>query len=158
MMRRYQNVVAAVAVLLFFSSAELYLFEAGNLSATPRDWVTLFGALLLPVLGWRLVRRDIIDRRLGVLAIWSVAYLGISLIWYSLSPSDVGLQELRDRGFAVTFMLLAGLSFADAESRRVAGWATAFVVAVTVGINIVQMIQPDWFWMSVTTRSSGLYG
>ncbi len=156
-MGRYRQILAVVAVVLFFSNVDLYLYLADYTSATPRDWVTLFAALLLPLLVHGLHRGEIFEKQLSVILLWSLAYMTVSVVWYSLSPSDGAVQELRDRFFSVFFLGLTAFAFVKPESRRVAGLAAIVVVIVTVIINGVQMIQPDWFVMYVTTRASGLY-
>src|SRR5947208_10957530 len=157
-MRRYRQVLAVVTVMLFFAGVDTYLFLAEYTTVTPKDWVMLFGALLTPLAIHGLYRQELFDRHLGRIALWSLAYMAISVVWYSLSPSDVAVQELRDRLLSVCFLGLAGFVLITAESRKAAGIAAIVVVLITVAINVVQMVEPDWFLMYVTTRSSGLYG
>lgn len=157
-MNHYRKILAVVVVILFLSGVDLYLFLADYTTITPRDWVTLFGALLAPLAVFRLRRHERFAKQLGLIALWSLAYMTISVIWYSFSPSDGAVQELRDRLFSVCFLGLTGFVFVAPESRRAAGIAAIVVVLITVVINGVEMVRPDWFFMTVSTRASGLYG
>ncbi len=157
-MSRYRQVLAVVAVVLFFSGVDLYLFLAEYVTVTPRDWVTLFGMLLTPLVIHLLYRQEMIARQLSRIAIWSLAYMTISVLWYSFAPSDVALQELRDRLLSVCFLSLAGFVLITPESRKAAAVAAIAVTLITIVVNGIEMVQPDWFFMQVSTRSSGLYG
>jgi hypothetical protein len=157
-MRRYGQLLAILATFLFFSGVDLYLFMADLASVTPRDWVTLFALLLTPVLLYRLHVGDVFDRRSALVFLWCGAYVGLSLLWYSTSPSQAGLQELRDRSFAAAFLGLMAAVFHKPEYRRIAATGVLIVVVATCIINGIQTIRPDWFYMSVHTRASGLYG
>lgn len=157
-MSRYRQVLAVVAVVLFFSGVDLYLFLAEYVTVTPRDWVTLFGMLLTPLVIHLLYRQEMIARQLSRIAIWSLAYMTISVLWYSFAPSDVALQELRDRLLSVCFLSLAGFVLITPESRKAAAVAAIAITLITIVVNGIEMVQPDWFFMQVSTRSSGLYG
>lgn len=157
-MRRYRQILAVLAVILFFSGMDLYLFLAEYAEVTPRDWVTLFGGLLLPLAIYRLHRQEVFEKQLGRIALWCLGYMAISVVWYVFSPSDLAVQELRDRLLCVCFLTFVGFVFITPESRRAAGIATIAVVLMTVIINGIEMLEPDWFFMQVSTRSSGLYG
>jgi O-antigen ligase/polysaccharide polymerase Wzy-like membrane protein len=157
-MRRYQQVLAVFVALLFFSGLDLYLFLAEYTAITPKNWVTLAGVLVAPVAILQFHRQDTALPRLGRVALWSLAYMAISVMWYALTPSDAAVQELRDRLLAVSFLCLSGLALLVPESRRAAAIAAIAVVLATIVINGIQMIQPDWFVMQVSTRSSGLFG
>jgi hypothetical protein len=52
---------------------------------------------------------------------------------------------------------MAAVFFTTAGSRKAAAVASLVVVFITVVINVLQMVQPDWFLMGVPGRSSGLY-
>src|SRR5712692_2562639 len=117
-MRRYRQVLAVVAVILFFSGVDLYLFLADYTTVTPRDWMMLFGAILSPLVIHRLYRQEAFERQLGRIALWSVAYMAISVVWYGFSPSDVAVQELRDRLLAVCVVGMAGFVLITPESRK----------------------------------------
>src|SRR5437879_5308186 len=106
-MRRYRQVLAVVAVILFSSGVDLYLFLADYTTVTPKDWVMLFGALLTPLVIHNLHRQEVFEKQLGRIALWSLSYMAISVLWYSFSPSDVAVQELRDRLLSVCFLGLA---------------------------------------------------
>src|SRR5262245_29161973 len=138
-MRRYQLVLAVAFVLLFFSSLDLYLFVADFTTLTPRDWILFVAAAMVPLAIHRLYREGLPNRQFGRLALWSSGYIALSVVWYVLSPSDVALQELRDRLLAVSFMCLAGFVFSTPESRKVAGVSAIVIVLVTVVINGIQM-------------------
>jgi hypothetical protein len=158
-MDRYRKILAVAAVILFFSGVDLYLFAADYTTITPRDWVTLFGVLLAPLAVQRLHRRhERFGKQLGLIVLWSIAYLTISFLWYGVMPSDGAVQELRDRLASVCFLGLAGFVFIMPESRRAAGIAAIVVVLITIVINGVELVQPAWFVMTVSTRASGLYG
>jgi O-antigen ligase len=105
----------------------------------------------------RFARRQLLIPQLGPIAMWSVVYVAISVIWYAGWPSADSSQELRDRLLAVCFLGLAAFVLIDAESRRVAGLATVGVVLLMVVVNGLQLTNPEWFVMTVVTRSSGLY-
>jgi hypothetical protein len=157
-MSRYRTILAVALVIVFFSGADLYLFLSEYTTVTPRDLVTVFGALLAPLVVHRLYRQERFEKQLGRIALWSLAYMAISVVWYGLIPSDGAVQELRDRLLTACFLGLAGFVLITPESRKAAGIAAIVVVLITVVINVVEIVQPDWFVMGVTTRSSGLYG
>jgi hypothetical protein len=156
-MRRYSQLLAVVVVLLFFSGLDLYLFAAEHTTLTPKNWMTIFGALLAPLAAYRLHRRQAFDRRLVGLALWSLAFMAISLVSYTVSPSDVAVQELWDRLLAVLFLGMAGFAFITPETRKAAAVSAIVVALVTVGINAAELAGMDWFLMYVATRPSGLY-
>jgi hypothetical protein len=156
-MRRYRQVLAVAVVIIFLSGVDLYLLLAEYTRVRPRDWVALFGVLLLPLIIHRLSCQDRFKKELGRIALWSLAFLAISVVWYSFSPSDVAVLELSSRLLSVCFLCLAALLFITPDSRKAAGIAAIVVVLITVVINVLEMVQPDWFLMGVTTRSSGLY-
>jgi hypothetical protein len=157
-MRRYRQVLAVVAVILFFSGIDLYFFTADYVTVTPRDWVTLFVLLLSPLAVDQLYRHHPFEKPLGRIALWCLAYMAVSVIWYAFSPSDAAVQELRDRMLTAIVLIATAFVFMTPESRRAAGIAAIVVVLATVVINAIEMVQPDWFFMQVSTRSSGLYG
>src|SRR5688500_7664522 len=96
-MRRYRQIFGVALVILFFSGLDLYLFTADYTTVTPVNWVTLFAVLLLPLVVHRLFRQERFEKRLRLMALWSLAYMTISVVWYGFSPSDAAAQELRDR-------------------------------------------------------------
>ena len=157
-MGRYRTILAAALVILFLSGVDLYLFLIDFTPVTPRHWVTIFGALLPPLVIEHLHRREGCGRPLGRIALWSLAYMVIAVVWYTVRSSDVAVQELRDRLLSVFVLGLAGFIFITPESRKAGGIAAIVVVLVTVVVNAVERVQPDWFLMGVTTRSSGLFG
>jgi hypothetical protein len=157
-MRRYSQVLAVVAIVLFFWGVDLYLFLADYTTITPRDWVTLFGMLLSPLAIYHLYRQERVDAQLGRIALWALVYMAISVTWYSFEPSAVAMQELRDRLLAVCFLGLTSFVLTRQECRRAAGIAAVVVGLATVIINVLEMVEADWFYMQEPTRSSGLYG
>jgi len=157
-MRRYRVGVAAIVVILFCSGLDLYFFMADRTTITPRDLVTVLACLVTPILLFMLDRREPVVRQLGIVSAWGAAYLGLSAAWYMALPSDAATQDFRDRLFSVFFTVVVGVALATPECRRTAAGAAAAVVLATVGINVLQMWQPDWFVMGVSTRGSGLFG
>jgi hypothetical protein len=157
-MSRYRVFLAVALVALFLSGVDLYMFLTEYTAVTPRDWVTIFGVLLTPLVIGHLHRKEPVDAQLRRMMLWCVGYMALTVVWYVFRSSDVALQELRDRLLSVCFLCLAGFIMTSAESRRAGGIAAIVVVIVTVVMNLVQRVQPDWFLMGVSTRSSGLYG
>jgi O-Antigen ligase len=157
-MSRYRLLLATASVLLFSSGLDLYWFMAGYTAVTPRDVVTMFACAVAPVLLFILYRRELFVREIGLPVLWSAAYLTVSVVWYIALPSDGATQEFRDRLFSVFFMVVAAVAFMTPEGRRAAGATAIVVLFLTIILNGVQMMAPDWFYMGVSTRGSGLFG
>jgi hypothetical protein len=154
----YRKALAVTAVILFLSGLDLYFFMADQTTITPRDLVTGFACLVAPLLIFMLHRREPFVDQLKVVVLWGAAYLALSAAWLMILPSDIATQEFRDRLFSVFFMAVAAVALTSPECRRVAAGAAVVVVLGTVAINVIQMVQPDWFVMGVSTRASGLLG
>src|SRR3954471_4995521 len=100
-MVRYNKLLVVVAVLVFFSGLDLYLFLGGFSAMVPKFWVAGFAVLVAPLLLARIARRQLLGSGLAPIAMWSAGYLLLSIIWYAGWPSEAAAQELADRVLAV---------------------------------------------------------
>lgn len=156
-MKTYTQLLGFAAVVAFFGNVDLYLYLVGFWSVTPRDWILALGVLSLPLV----LRPEAMARAPQALkhplTIWCAAYLLVSAAWLAARPGDTAMQEFRDRVLTCVFLGLTTLLFAEAAVRVTAGMAVAVVLAATVVINGIQLVDPTYFLVPVATRSSGLY-
>lgn len=126
----YQNVLAVLAIAVFFTNLPPFLFYKGMaVFGTPKMWVLGFVALTAPLLVNRLFEWNL---REWPLLLWCTLYIWISLLsYFTASESEVAWQELRLRLQTVLLLFSTLLVFAQPMALQ---WARkTLVVAVIVG-------------------------
>lgn len=149
----YRKALTVVFVALFFTNLADYTLRYG---IAPLDWIALMLALTLPLVpaaltraGWRL---PVIP-----LAMWGVAYIVISIVWFFPSAQVAkNFGEVRTRMLSVIVVMLVLFLVSRAEEQRLARVAIAWASMVAVGFNLYELFNPLTF-SSIPGRSQGLY-
>jgi O-antigen ligase/polysaccharide polymerase Wzy-like membrane protein len=153
---KYKQLLAVLAVLIFFTNLDLYLFEAGVLpSVPPLYWVIGFALLATPLL----LSRNSITAVLSLpTTAWCLGFSGIAAMWlfFQSSQSDAVLQEFRLRLLSAGFVVLMSVIFSERGAQISARWAILFAATTAVAINIYELFLPLTF-SHVLGRSAGLY-
>lgn len=149
----YRNILAVIAVTVFYSNGHEYLNQAHDIGI-PWHWVLAFIILALPLLVRQVITSDILQ--LPVVA-WCAGYAWITIIWFIMgAQSEMSWQEVRWRMLAIVEMLCFLALFMDAKAIRFAQWAIVVVVHVGTVINVYELFVPMSF-SNVSGRSAGLY-
>lgn len=158
---QYQSFLSSLSVLIFFSSADIYLFDSG-ITPPIHFIVLLFGIASIPLFpsffsrNYKYVPVSVIK--------WCFFYLFISLVFYLLAEQDeVVHQEFRDRIFSLIFFLIMLLIFSGKKIvQNSARWAILLVVLWNIGTYIYEIFNPG-AWATLTTindatgRAAGFY-
>ena len=150
-LRSYRAVVAASAVLVFFTNLANYTLIAG---VEPLYWIAGFLALAVPlVVGtWATTRI-----RVDPLVLWSFGFVVLSMLWFFHSSQSVlAWQQVQTRVLSVTFLLLMMLLFVDAHARYAARWAVVTATLLTAGLHVYELFNPMTF-SDIPGRSTALF-
>ncbi|MFO0776109.1 MAG: O-antigen ligase family protein, partial [Nitrospira sp.] len=149
----YRNILAVIAVTVFYSNGHEYLNQAHGIGI-PWHWVLAFIILSLPLLVRQVITSDILQ--LPIVA-WCAGYAWITIIWFIMgAQSEMSWQEVRWRMLAIVEMLCFLALFMDAKAIRFAQRALVVVVHVGTVINVYELFVPMSF-SNVSGRSAGLY-
>ena len=151
---RYQVVVAVLAVMIFFTNFDLYLFSTGIISFTPLHWIIAFGIISLPIF---LSARNVIIVLKSPVIIWLPSYIIFSAIWFlAFGQSEIALQQLRTRILSSLFILLMMFLFSSERAQFRGRQAILIAVLMAVAFNIYEFFHPLAF-SNIPGRSAGLY-
>jgi hypothetical protein len=151
---RYQLAVAVLAVMIFFTNFDLYLFSTGIISFTPLHWIIAFGIISLPIL---LSARNVIIVLKSPVIIWLPSYIIVSAIWVlAFGQSGIAWQELRTRILSSLFILMMMFLFSSERAQFRGRQAILIAVLMAVAFNIYEFFHPLAF-SDIPGRSAGLY-
>ena len=151
-MNSFRNVLAVIAVAVFYGNIHRYLNQYGV--GVPWHWVLAFVILSLPVLFSQVMTSDIL--REPIVA-WCFGYAWVTMVWFIFgSQSEMAWQEVRWRVLAI-FEILSFLAiFMNARANLFARLTIVVAVHVGTAINVYELFNPMSF-SEVVGRSAGLY-
>jgi hypothetical protein len=151
---RYQLAVAVLAVMIFFTNFDLYLFSTGIISFTPLHWIIAFGIISLPIF---LSARNVMIVLKSPAIIWLPSYIIVSAIWFlAFGQSGIAWQELRTRLLSSLFILMMMFLFSAERAQFRGRQAILMAVLMAVAFNIYEFFHPLAF-SDIPGRSAGLY-
>jgi len=151
----YPRILAAAAVMIFFTNLCLYLYSTELVSFPPLYWITALGVVAAPIC---LSRRSIAIIRRSLVARWGYGFVMISGVWLLFQPSqsEIVWQEFHTRILSVLFVIVLLCLFSREDTQLWARYATLVAVLMGVGINLFEVFNPLKF-SEVMGRSAGLY-
>ncbi len=153
----YQCFLAIVAVLVFFTEADNFLFDSG-ITPVPKNVVIIMCLASTPLF-ISLKSKNFQYIPMSVI-LWCCLYLGISAASFLHTvPTEPVTQELETRILAVLFILLMTLIFSgEPIVRKCARWALIIAVLLTIVNNFRELIDPMAFnGFNITGRPAGFY-
>ncbi len=151
---RYQLAVALLAVMIFFTNFDLYLFSTGIVSVTPLHWIIAFGIISLPIF---LSVRNVEVALKSPVIIWLPSYVIVSAIWFlAFGQSEIALQQLRTRILSSVFILMMMFLFSAERTQLRGRQAILMAVLLAALLNIYEFFHPLAF-SEIPGRSAGLY-
>jgi O-Antigen ligase len=156
-------ILALTAILIFFTSLDVYLWETIKLVA-PVSYIYLFiAAVLLLILTAKFSKV-----RYGIpieLVIWCVVYAAISsfsfllLLSFPAYSEETGIQQLRTRILSEVFLLAMFLVFSKyPKVQTLTRLAICLAVMLAVFNNLLEFIDPLAFGgLNNTGRAAGFY-
>jgi len=153
--KHYPRIIAVIAVTVFFTSLDVYVFSTELVSVAPLYWIIAFGLIAAPLY---LSRDALLLMRQAPIARWCYGFFMVSCTWFLFQPmqSEVAWQELRRRSLAMAFMLIVLAVFSNLEAQVWARRAIFAAVLLGVGLNVFELFNPQTF-SSVIGRAAGLY-
>ena len=155
LIRYYPRILAVVAVAVFFTNLDVYLFNSETTGIVPLYWIAAFGVVAAPLY---FSKGALLSLRQAPIARWGYGFLMITCVWllFQPSPSEVAWQELRTRSLSVAFILVLMCVFANCEAQVWARRAILVAVLMGIGLNTYELFNPQAF-SSIVGRSAGLY-
>ncbi|HXG91033.1 MAG TPA: O-antigen ligase family protein [Blastocatellia bacterium] len=153
--RPYSRILVVVAVALFFTGLDVYLFTSEMAGLPPLYFIIGFIVVAAPLL---FSNSSLVLLRQSSLARWCLGFFMISGLWFLLQPliSDDAFQELRIRFLSVSFILVL-LCLLRSEDALLWMRRTIFAsVLLAIGLNVYELFSPLTF-SSVAGRSAGFY-
>ena len=153
--KRYSQILAVVAVLVFFTNVDVYLFDTHLLNTAPLYWIT---ALIIAAGPLYLTKESLLCLRQSPVALWCFGFFMISCVWLLFQPSqsEVAWQELRTRLLSIGFILVLLSVFSNGEVQVWTRRAIFAAVLLGVGLNVYDLFNPQAFSF-VAGRSAGFY-
>ena len=153
--RYYPRILASLAVLVFFTNLDVYLFNSQTVSFPPLYLILGFIAVAAPVV---FSSASLSMLAQSPLARWCYGFLLISGAWFLFQPtnSDVALQELRTRILSVSFIIVLLCVLRREDVLQWTRRAILAAVFLAVALNVYELFNPSAF-SEVTGRSAGFY-
>lgn len=149
----YQRAVAVLLVALFFTGVTVWSFDAGVSPVAPNRWVALAAGLTLPFLVPLQAGRAITSR----VAAFMVFYIGITAARFLfVEASDAAIVQVQYRLFAMAFLAVALVVFADPRTHRPARLAVVGAVLAGTALNVYDITHPLTFSRDFG-RAGGFY-
>ncbi len=154
-LHKYQCVLAACAVAIFFTGTDVYLFLSERTEHPPLVWIVAFGLFCLPLLFARRALETVVQTPL---VMWCALFLLVSGAWLFFQPviSETVWKEFSRRILSVFFLVGLLLTLTGERARVWARRAVACAVALAVALNFYELFTPLTF-SEVAGRSAGLY-
>ena len=151
----YPRILASLAVLVFFTNLDVYLFNSETVSFPPLYLILGFIVAAAPLV-FSSASLSILAQ--SPLARWCYGFFLISGVWFLFQPthSDVAFQELRTRVLSVSFIIVLLCVFRREDVLLWARRAILAAVFLAVGLNVYELFNPSAF-SEVTGRSAGFY-
>ncbi|MGA9774278.1 MAG: O-antigen ligase family protein [Blastocatellia bacterium] len=153
--RYYPRILAAAAVMIFFTNLDVYLFNAELTKMAPLYLIAAFALAAAPLY---LSKGSLLIIGQSPVARWCYGFFMITCLWFLFQPSqsEIAWQELRTRTLSLAFMLILLSVFSSSEVQIWARRAIFAMVLLGVGLNVYELFNPQTF-SSVLGRSAGLY-
>lgn len=147
---RYQYFISIIATFLFFSEFPDYLHAASIIPIVPLSWIFVFALLSLPFI--KKVRN--VPKPL---LIWMTIYLGISVLsLITVSSDEISFTDFRAKVLSVLFILLMYTIYQQKSVNHIK-YTIVAVVLLTVGNNIIELLNPRFFTQLNVGRPAGFY-
>jgi O-antigen ligase len=159
----YQSALAVFAIFIFFTSFDIYFWEAFHI-IPPVGFVNLYIAGILILLALAKISRTRYQISKELL-IWGAGYLSISSFSFVLLLSfpsyveEVGFQYLRTRVLSEVFLMMMFLIFSNhSKIQDLTRLAICLVVVVSIFNNILELSNPLAFGgINTSGRPAGFY-
>jgi O-antigen ligase len=155
-LERYHLILSLVAIALFFTDLDGYLYWAQVVPLPPITWIYIFLLLVLPLI--------LLSPNCGIsqpFLLWAGGYLLITLISYVLlsTGNELEVQEFRTRLLSTIFIGLIMVIFSNQPRiHRMVRQAIVVATLLAVTTNIMGAVIPDLFGdAGVTGRWGGFY-
>ncbi len=148
----YRSALAAACVLILFSGADQFVYSISPIP--PLAWLAIGGLLTLPLIGRRLIVRQIPTPRLVMLAFCMLA-LGVYGWWIS-DHGVIAVHAFREWILSVLILLMCAEIFSEAGAVRAARYAVTTVVAISVLLAVLNFFGINDL-SHITCRGGALY-
>jgi O-antigen ligase len=155
-LERYHLLLSGVAIALFFTDLDGYLYWAQVVSLPPITWIYVFILLALPLI--------LLSPHRGIskpFLCWAGGYLLITLISYVFlsTGNELEMQEFRTRVLSTVFIGLMMVIFSNQPKiHRLVRQAIVAATLLAITNNILGAAIPDLFGdAGVTGRWGGFY-
>jgi hypothetical protein len=157
----YHCFLAILAVGIFFTATDIYLFDSGKF---PPSYVTALalGFAATPLIP-SFLSKNVKYLPFAILK-WCLFYFVLTLIYYLLSiKNEIVKQEFNDRIFVVVYLLIMLFIFSgEAIVQKSARWAILAASFWNIYTYIYELFSPE-VWVTLTTmndsagRAAGFY-
>ncbi len=147
---RYQYIISIIAAFLFFSDIPDYLHAASLAPVIPLVWIIFFAVLSIPFIK----KAGSIPRPL---LLWMGLYLFIAILsLMTVSADEISFTDFRAKVLSVLFILLMYAMFQQKSVTHIK-ITILVVVFMTIGNNIVELLNPRFFTELNVGRPAGFY-
>jgi O-Antigen ligase len=147
---RYQYILSIAAAFLFFSDLPDYLHSASIIPVLPLAWIAVFAVLAIPFL----------KKAASIptpLLIWMIFYIFISILsLMTVSADEISFTDFRAKVLSVLFIVLMYTIFQQKSTNHIK-YTILAVVLMSVGNNIVELLNPRIFTEINVGRPAGFY-
>lgn len=148
------SVLAILAIIVFFTNLNLFLYNRNLTPFPPSYYIYLFSALVLLLV---INSKTDISVLRSPLILWTFGFILTSFIWYLFSYGpEIQYQTMTQRILAVMFIIIMLLTFSTEKSQLWAKRTFLLAVFIAVILNIYEAYFPV-MWSNVLGRSAGLY-
>lgn len=150
----YSASLAVALIAIAFSNAALYLFQSGIVAQPPFWWLTILGALVVP-LSIRYARSLLVP--IAPLFGWLVFYFVITISWFAAFPETLESREaLLGRFQSMGYVCLVWLLVQQPGALAVMRWSIFAATLFACAVNLFEFFHPGAFSLT-TGRAAGLY-
>lgn len=150
---RYHSVLAACAVIVFFTDFTNYLFLKHN-GPPPLFSLIVLGGGAFPLL-LRFLAPPFVQ--LPTILFFALLYLTVSTVGLILSTySELAVQAYETAFLSVLCLLLLTIVFSSNDAIRAAEKTIFVCLVISIGVNFFELFVPGFFSV-VPGRSAGLY-
>ena len=147
---RYQYILSIFATFLFFSDFPDYIFTAKLTPIPPLAWIGVIAILSLPF----------IKKAANIpkpLLVWTIFYSSLSLLsLMTVSADEISFTDFRSKILSVLFVVLMYAMFQQKSTTHIK-ITILLVVLLSVGNNIVELLNPRIFTEVNVGRPAGFY-